>query len=139
MVVVETPDSIFVSDLDHSRDVKSIVSELKEKGRQEFHRHRSEYHPWGISKLLEQRDNYAAVELTVYPNSCYPLTCDADMVQHFLVVTGKAKLSSGNRKKVLRWGDVFTCNVEGQVSIENKGKGEVRLIQVVLRVPKKRK
>jgi mannose-1-phosphate guanylyltransferase/mannose-6-phosphate isomerase len=137
MVVVETPDSIFVSDLDHSRDVKSIVSELKEKGRQEFHQHRSLYLPWGISKLLEQRDNYSAVELTVYPNCCYPLTCDTDTIQHFLVVNGKAELSSGTQKKKLGWGDVFTCNVEGQVSVENKGKAEARLIQVVLRVPKK--
>ena len=70
MVVVETPDSIFVSDLDHSRDVKSIVSELKDKGRREFHQHRSVYHPWGISKLLEQREDYSAFELTVYPDSC---------------------------------------------------------------------
>ena len=132
---MDTPDSIFVSDLDHSRDVKSIVSELKEKGRQEFHRHRSMYHPWGISKLLEQRDNYAAVELTVYPDSCYPLACKADTVQHFLVVNGKAKLISGTQEKMLGWGDVFTCNVAGQVSIENKGKAEARIIQVVLKVP----
>ncbi|MCP4624525.1 MAG: hypothetical protein GY850_13500 [bacterium] len=36
VVVVETPDSIFVSDLEHSRDVKSIVSELKDSGRKEY-------------------------------------------------------------------------------------------------------
>jgi mannose-1-phosphate guanylyltransferase/mannose-6-phosphate isomerase len=134
MVVVETPDSIFVSDLDHSRDVKSIVSELKEKGRQEFHQHRSVYHPWGISKLLEQRGNYSAVELTVYPNARFPVNCDSQTVQHFLVVSGKAKLTGGSRKKTLGWGDVFSCNVEGQVSVENKGKDEARLIQVVLKV-----
>ena len=33
MVIVETPDSIFVSDIDHSRDVKAIVARLKAKGR----------------------------------------------------------------------------------------------------------
>jgi len=133
MVVVETPDSIFVSDLDHSRDVKSIVSELKDRGRKEYHQHRSLYHPWGISKLLEQRDNYKAVELTVYPNSVLPLTCDADTIQHYMVVNGKAKLSSGTQKKTLSWGDVFTCNAEGQVSVENTGKGELNLVHVELK------
>ena len=34
LVVVETADSVFVSDLEHSRDVKSIVTELKEQQRQ---------------------------------------------------------------------------------------------------------
>ena len=133
MVVVETPDSIFVSDLDHSRDVKSIVSELKDRGRKEYHQHRSLYHPWGISKLLEQRDNYKATELTVYPNSYLPLTCDADTIQHYLVVNGKAKLSSGKQKKTLNRGDVFTCNLAGQVSVENTGKGELNLVHVELK------
>ncbi len=36
MVVVETSDSVFVSDMDNSRDVKSIVTELKEKKRKEY-------------------------------------------------------------------------------------------------------
>ena len=57
MVVVETPDSIFVSDLEHSRDVKSIVAELKNRGRKEYQQHRTVYHPWGIAKLLEQKDD----------------------------------------------------------------------------------
>ena len=67
MAVVETPDSVFVSDLEHSRDVKSIVADLKEQQRREYQQHRSAYHPWGISKFLEHKDNYSATELTVYP------------------------------------------------------------------------
>ena len=46
-VVVETPDSIFVSDIDHSRDVKSIVARLKANGRKEYHQHRTIHYPWG--------------------------------------------------------------------------------------------
>ena len=41
LVIVETPDSIFVSDIDTSRNVKSIVARLKEKGRTETIRHRT--------------------------------------------------------------------------------------------------
>jgi mannose-1-phosphate guanylyltransferase/mannose-1-phosphate guanylyltransferase/mannose-6-phosphate isomerase len=133
MVVVETPDSIFVSDLDHSRDVKSIVSELKEKGRQEFHRHRSEHHPWGISKLLEQRDNYSAVELTVYLDCSLQLSGNAGMTYHFLVVKGQAIVSAGSKKETLSSGNSFTCTTQGQMSIENTGKGELYLFHVELK------
>ena len=69
MVVVETPDSIFVSDLEHSRDVKFIVTELKDRGRKEYQLHRTVYYPWGISKLLEQRiplPNYSS-------HHCFPI------------------------------------------------------------------
>ena len=37
IVVVETPDCVFVSDIDHSRNVKSIVTELKHAGRTEYY------------------------------------------------------------------------------------------------------
>ena len=36
MVIVETSDSIFISDMDNTQDVKSIVTELKEKKRKEY-------------------------------------------------------------------------------------------------------
>jgi mannose-1-phosphate guanylyltransferase/mannose-6-phosphate isomerase len=132
VVVIETPDSIFVSDLDRSRDVKSIVSELKAKGREEYHQHRTIYHPWGISKLLGQRDNYTAAELTVYPDASLHLPGDAASAQHVLVTKGQARVSSGSQKKTLSSGESITCPADGQVSIENTGAGELYLIQVEL-------
>ena len=132
VVVVETPDSIFVSDLDHSRDVKSIVSELKEKGRKEYHQHRTVYHPWGISKLLEQRENYTAAELTVYPGASLQLPGDAASTQHMFVIQGQAVTSVGKQKKTLNSGDAFTSSADGQVGMENTGEQELCLIQVGL-------
>jgi mannose-1-phosphate guanylyltransferase/mannose-6-phosphate isomerase len=132
VVVVETPDSIFVSDLEHSRDVKSIVTELKNRGREEYQQHRTVYHPWGISKLLEQGDNYTAVELTIYPNSLRQLPEADDQILHFFVIKGEAQLSTASEKKSLSSGDSFSWRVQGQVSIENRGQEDVGLIQVAL-------
>ncbi len=132
IVVVETPDSIFVSDLEHSRDVKSIVTELKDRGRKEYQQHRTVYHPWGISKLLEQRDNYTAVELTVYPGSILQLPDDENRIQHLFVIEGETGISDGSQDKTLSPGDSFTSMVKGQISIENKNKKEAFLIQVTL-------
>ncbi|UCG08500.1 MAG: mannose-1-phosphate guanylyltransferase/mannose-6-phosphate isomerase [Desulfobacterales bacterium] len=132
VVVVETPDSIFVSDLDHSRDVKSIVSKLKDQGRKEYHQHRTVYHPWGISKLLEQRENYAAAELTVYPGASLQLPGDTDTVRHFLVIKGQASVSIGSQKRTLSSGESITSKEDEPVSIENTGKQEINLIHMEL-------
>ena len=134
MVVVETPDSIFISDLDHSRDVKSIVSQLKAKGRKEYHQHRTVYHPWGISKLLEQRENYTAAELTVYPDASLELPGEPASAQHVFVTKGQAVVSVGKQKKTLNSGDAYTNPADGQVSIENTGKADLCLIQIELNV-----
>ncbi len=133
LVVVETPDSLFVSDLDHSRDVKAIVTELKDRGRKEYRQHRSVYHPWGIAKLLEQRDAYTAAELTVYPGATCRLAADAGTTNHFIVINGQAKVSCGSRKKTLGSRDAVTLRRKGPVEIENQGGGELCLIQLELR------
>ena len=134
MVVVETPDSIFVSDLNHSRDVKSIVSELKDHGRKEYQQHRTVHYPWGVSKLLEQRADYKAAELAVYPGSMLQLPVQKDHLLHFLVINGSAKMSTDSAKKSLSAGESFTLNAENRVSIKNTGRGELYLIQVDLKI-----
>jgi len=133
LVVVETPDSIFVSDLEHSRDVKSIVAELKSRGRKEYQQHRTVYHPWGIAKLLEQKDHYAAVELTVYPKSLLELPQARDEIGHIFVISGEAQISTASQKKTLHSGDAFTWRTPGPVSVANPLETDLFLIQVALR------
>jgi mannose-1-phosphate guanylyltransferase/mannose-6-phosphate isomerase len=133
MVVVETPDSIFVSDLEHSRDVKSIVTELKKQQRQEHQQHRSVHHPWGISKLLEHKDNYTATELTVYPRSALGLPAQTNTTYHLFVLKGQAKFITGSEDKTLRSGEAITWRAEEQARIENAAKSELSLIQVELK------
>jgi len=130
MVVVETPDAIFVSDLEHSRDVKSVVSALKDKGRKEYHRHSTVYHPWGVSKLLEHGSDCITTKLTIFPNSSLQLQSDPDRARHFLVLDGQAKIGDGVKNRTLSSGDAVTCAAQRQVSIENRGTNNLLLIQV---------
>ena len=133
LVVVETPDSVFVSDLAHSRDVKTIVSELKQMGRKEFQQHRSLYRPWGVSKLLEQRDHYTATELQVYPQASLQLSGDTDVAQHLLVISGKAEIDSGADKNTLSTGQSLTHSSEKRMNIVNVGQDELIIIQVKIK------
>jgi mannose-1-phosphate guanylyltransferase/mannose-6-phosphate isomerase len=132
-VVIETPDSVFVSDLEHSRDVKSIVTQLKEQQRPEHQQHRSVYHPWGISKLLENKDNYTATELTVHPRSSLELPPQTNTAYHLFVLKGRAKFITGSEDKTLRSGEAITWHAEKQANIENAAKTELSVIQVELK------
>jgi mannose-1-phosphate guanylyltransferase/mannose-6-phosphate isomerase len=131
VVVVETPDSIFVSDLEHSRDVKSIVAELKNRGRKEYQQHRTVYHPWGIAKLLEQKDDYSAAELTVYPKRLLQVPKADAAIVHFFITKGEAKVSTASENKRLSIGDAFTWRAPGPVSIENLLNTDLCLIQIL--------
>ena len=133
MVVVETADSVFVSDLENSREVKSFVTQLKNQGRRECKHHRSVTLPWGISKLLEQQDGYAAAELTVNHGAAFELPSLANATQHLLVLDGRAKINYGSKDKILRAGEAHSLSATNRVYIENISKGELRLIQVELK------
>jgi mannose-1-phosphate guanylyltransferase/mannose-6-phosphate isomerase len=132
MVVVETADSVFVSDLENSRDVKSFVDTLKGLGRAEFQRHRSVNYPWGLFKLLERRDNYTAAELTVYGKASLTLPPQTGGVYHILIVEGRAKIRAGEKGKDFRAGETFTCRATASIHIENVAKSNLQLIQVEL-------
>ncbi len=133
LVVVETPDSVFVSDLHHSRDVKSIVSELKQQRRKEYQRHRSVYLPWGIFKLLEHQDNYAAAELDIYPDASFELPASKETAYHLLVLNGRARIKTGSEDKALGSGEAITCRAEAKVNIQNIANDALRLIHVELK------
>jgi mannose-1-phosphate guanylyltransferase/mannose-6-phosphate isomerase len=133
IVVVETPDSVFVSDLEHSRDVKFIVSELKDRGRKEYQQHRTEYHPWGILKLLEQNEIHTVIELMVYSGSLLQLPDDKTMIRHIFITEGQAGIDDGTRDRILEPGDAATFSSAETVQLRNVGEDELYLLQVELK------
>ena len=134
IVVVETPDSIFISDLEHSRDVKSIVSELKDSGRKEYQQHRTVYHPWGVAKLLEHKNDYRVSELRIYPHKLLQMPGGDDETLHLFVIKGEAKVKTASGKKLLGPGEAFTRQTVGQVSVENVGEESLFVLQTRLSV-----
>jgi mannose-1-phosphate guanylyltransferase/mannose-6-phosphate isomerase len=130
-VVVETPDSIFVSDIDHSRDVKSIVARLKAKGRKEYHQHRTVHYPWGSRARLEQKEDFTVSRLMIYPASTLQIDMDAPAAMHLVVVKGSTRVATDGQTLILDQGMSTTITEKGVVSVENTGDQPIFLIQVL--------
>ncbi|MGD9300705.1 MAG: mannose-1-phosphate guanylyltransferase/mannose-6-phosphate isomerase [Desulfobacterales bacterium] len=132
MVVIETPDSIFVSDIDRSRDVKSIVVRLKEKDRQEYHQHRTIHFPWGCKTLLEQKEGYTVFRALIYPSSSQQSEVSAGTSLHLVVVKGSARVNANGQTQDLIQGQALTVSAPGIVRIENGSRDPIYLIQLQL-------
>lgn len=91
MVVVETPDAVFVSDMESSRDVKSIVETLKEKGRKEYHKHKTVYHPWGTITVLEQKDDFRVARYVIDSGSSLDVKTGVSVLKYLIVIKGSGK------------------------------------------------
>jgi len=130
LVVVETPDSVFVSDLDHSRDVKSIVARLKARGRKEYHQHRTVHLPWGSQTLLEHKNDTVVSRLVIYPSSALSLEFDGHQCLHLVAVNGVIKIHAAGRTSRLKAGEAAVFSQKDVVRLENTQQQPASLIQV---------
>lgn len=130
IVVVETPDSVFVSDMENSREVKSIVNTLKEKERKEYKIHTTVYRPWGYYKVLESSDELTVKRIVVYPESEMPGKASGEGTMQWLVVEGSAKVTLDNESLILKETESVRISEKHFHKLENSGKTELCIIQI---------
>ncbi len=118
-VVVETPDSVFVSDLDNSREVKEIVAVLKHQDRKEYRKHNTETHQWGRSTTLEDKNDLTIIKRLVFPGSVYRESFNAQMLWQVLVIKGEGIGMLNGRRVSLKPGDAESMLNPVRVSLEN--------------------
>ncbi len=130
LVVVETPDSVFISDMEHSRDVKAIVTHLKQTGRSEHHRHQTVIFPWGNRTLLEDKNDVITARLVLNPNAAMELDIAPDSTYHLFVLKGSAKISANQQDQILKNSQSATFAAPPSIRIENTGKRPLALIEI---------
>lgn len=130
MVVVETPDSVFVSDLENSRDVKSIVEKLKEKGRSEYQKHKTSHHLWGTLTALKETPDFSVVRRDMYSGSKCEIKTDGSTVKHLIVIKGVAKSTTNNQSRFFNAGQSLVVPENEMVILENTGDESLIVLDV---------
>ncbi|MGD9209800.1 MAG: mannose-1-phosphate guanylyltransferase/mannose-6-phosphate isomerase [Desulfobacteraceae bacterium] len=129
MVIVDTPDSVFVSDLENSRDVKSIVTELKEKGRREYQHHRTIYFSWGNVTALDRKDDFGVDRLEIYPGKTFEMKLESNHDCNITLVRGQVIVQEKDQQSVLNAGENLVVGYPG-VLLKNQSDQPVILVQV---------
>lgn len=101
LVVVDTPDALLISTLDRSQDVKHIVKQLKLKGHEAYKTHRTAHRPWGTYTVLEEGDRFKIKRIEVNPGGSLSLQLHYHRSEHWIVVSGTAKIINGDSEKLL--------------------------------------
>ena len=129
-VVVETKDAVLVASKDHIQDVKKIVEKLKMEDRSEHINHREVYRPWGVYDSVDFGDRYQVKRITVNPGAKLSVQMHHHRAEHWIVVSGTAKIINGEESYLLTENQSTYIPV-GQVhALENPGKIPLELIEV---------
>ena len=130
LVIVETADAVLVTHKDSAQDVKDTVEYLKQAERSEHLVHRRVYRPWGYYEGIDVGDGFQAKRLMVKPGLKLSLQLHNHRAEHWVVVSGKAKVTCGEDVLHLEANQSTYIPVGVRHRLENIGQDPLFLIEV---------
>ena len=97
LIVIDTQDALLVTTRDNSLSIKNIVKKLKKNKRTEIENHRKVYKPWGYYDSIDTGYNFQVKRILVNPGAKLSLQKHLHRSEHWVVVSGVAKITCGKK------------------------------------------
>jgi mannose-1-phosphate guanylyltransferase/mannose-6-phosphate isomerase len=130
VVVVETKDSVLVTTLKSSQDVKHIVDDLISSDRYEATLHRQVFRPWGSYDSIDGDDGFQVKRLIVNPGAVLSLQKHAHRAEHWIVVQGEARITLDDKEFDLKVNESTYVPIGAVHRIANPYDEPVHIIEV---------
>ncbi|PCI85202.1 MAG: mannose-1-phosphate guanylyltransferase/mannose-6-phosphate isomerase [Hyphomicrobiales bacterium] len=130
LIIIDTKDSLLIVHKDHTQDVKSIVNQLKSDDRTEVKLNREVYRPWGKYDSIDNGSRFQVKRITVNPGAKLSIQMHYHRAEHWIVVTGTAKVSNGKKTLLLTENQSTYIPIGTIHALENPGKVPLELIEV---------
>jgi mannose-1-phosphate guanylyltransferase/mannose-6-phosphate isomerase len=130
LIVVETPDAVLVVHKDHVQRVKQVVDHLKLNERTEHLHHTKVYRPWGHYEGIDAGDRFQVKRITVKPGEKLSLQMHHHRAEHWVVVSGTARVTCGESIKLLSENESTYIPIGMNHRLENPGKLPLHIIEV---------
>lgn len=130
ILVVETADAVMVAHKDHAQDVKQIVEQLKAGGRSERLVHRQVYRPWGYYEGVDAGERFQVKRIVVNPGAALSLQMHHHRAEHWIVVTGTARVTCGEKEFLLSENQSTYIPIGERHRLENPGAVPLEIIEV---------
>jgi mannose-1-phosphate guanylyltransferase/mannose-6-phosphate isomerase len=130
VVVVETPDAVFVGSREKSQDVKNIVAQLGREQRGEHALHRKVHRPWGTYDSIDHGPRHQVKRIMVKPGAELSLQMHHHRAEHWIVVTGTAEVTVGERVILLAENQSTYIPLGEKHRLRNPGRVPLEIIEV---------
>ena len=130
LVIVSTKDVLVVAHKDSVQDVKAIAQKLKAESRTEWAYHREVYRPWGKYDSIDNGERYQVKRITVKPGAKLSVQMHHHRAEHWVVVSGLAKVTNGDKIFMLSENESTYIPVGVIHSLENPGKVQLEIIEI---------
>jgi mannose-1-phosphate guanylyltransferase/mannose-6-phosphate isomerase len=130
LVVVETDDAVLVAAKDRAQDVKDVVEQLNKSNRTEHVSHRRVHRPWGYYETTDAGPHFQVKRLMVKPGHRLSLQLHHQRAEHWVVVSGVARVTRGDEVFDLARNQSSYIPVETKHRLENPGSEPLLIVEV---------
>jgi mannose-1-phosphate guanylyltransferase/mannose-6-phosphate isomerase len=102
LLIVDTTDALLVADRKRAQDVKAVVQKLKLAAHDSVRHHRTVHRPWGSYTVLEEGTRFKIKRIVVKPGASLSLQMHHHRSEHWVVVSGMARVVNGEQEKYVR-------------------------------------
>jgi mannose-1-phosphate guanylyltransferase/mannose-6-phosphate isomerase len=130
LIIVDSDDALLVADRSRSQDVREVVEDLKRANRSEHLSHRRVYRPWGYYESVDAGERFQVKRLMVKPGHALSLQLHRKRAEHWVVVSGRARVTRGEDTLYLEENQSTFIPVGTKHRLENAGETPLLIIEV---------
>jgi mannose-1-phosphate guanylyltransferase/mannose-6-phosphate isomerase len=130
LVIVETADVVLVMHKSLAQNVKQAVEYLKQAERTEHLVHKRAYRPWGYYEGIDSGERFQVKRIMVKPGAKLSSQMHYHRAEHWIVVSGTAKITCGNKIELLHENQSTYIPIGETHRLENIGKLPLFMIEV---------
>ncbi|MEI6299826.1 MAG: mannose-1-phosphate guanylyltransferase/mannose-6-phosphate isomerase [Betaproteobacteria bacterium] len=130
LVIIETPDAILVSSQDEVQRVRQIVEQMRTEDRPECVAHSTVFRPWGSYEDIDSGTRFRVKRITVKPGAKLSLQMHHHRAEHWVVVTGTARITRGEEVILLSENQSTYIPLGVTHRLENPGRIPLQMIEV---------
>ncbi|MBC7473955.1 MAG: mannose-1-phosphate guanylyltransferase/mannose-6-phosphate isomerase [Candidatus Sericytochromatia bacterium] len=130
LIIVDTPDALLITKKGSSQRVKEVVEKLKLEDSELHNIHLKAHRPWGSYTTLENSERYKIKKLIVKPGKRLSLQKHYHKNEHWIVVSGTAKITLEDKEKIVKTNESFYVPMGELHRLENPGMIPLVIIEV---------
>jgi mannose-1-phosphate guanylyltransferase/mannose-6-phosphate isomerase len=130
LAVIQTADATLVCERSRTEDIKYLVSKVKETHPDLVVLHTTVHRPWGKYTVLEEGPNFKIKRIVVNVGARLSMQMHEHRSEHWVVVSGKAKITNGEDVKILEQNESSYIPKQHKHCLENAGDEPLQIIEV---------
>jgi mannose-1-phosphate guanylyltransferase/mannose-1-phosphate guanylyltransferase/mannose-6-phosphate isomerase len=130
LVVIATADAVLVAPKSRAQDVKRLIDRMKLDKRDELTHLPTVHRPWGTYRSIHNGDRVQVKHIMVKPGGKLSLQMHHHRAEHWVVVSGTAKIVRGDEELMLSENQSTYIPLGTQHRLENPGRIPLHLIEV---------